>query len=334
MTASNLIRAAIVMFLCAPVASAAQNAGAAAAAASGGAAAGAGREATAAEARTAERPVVWFEAGFSTGFESNLEHDETNVRSFGFVPGLAFHFQDRPSSPSLELDYEVASNSYTNTERFDRVSHALIARFERRLSERWSVASEGSASFRGSSEDRDVSNQFVGLLKVNYRLSSSLRIEPFYGYRVRRYPDPDSFDQNAVNPYLGARIKQRLGDGRRLVFGYRYDWNRSKGPRYRYIRRTWDVEYTTPFLDDASRLTLDVAYKRRAYADRFVEVGDAEVPRRDGNWWVFEADWERRLGTKLGVRFGYKFERRGSNDPEKVFSAHQLAASIAYRWSW
>jgi hypothetical protein len=280
-----------------------------------------------------ESPVFWVEAGFGTVFDTNLEHDETNVKSFGFLPSIAFHFQDQESRPALELDYEVAPSAYTNTERFDRVSHALTARFERRLFGRWSAVTEGEASIRGSSEDRDVSNQFIASQRIVYRLTSSLRIEPFYGYRVRRYPE-DSSGQDAVNPHFGARLRQRFEGGRRITAGYRYDWNRSQDPRYRYIRRTWEVEYVTPLFGRSDRLTVEGAYKQRTYAARFVEVGDGEVPRRDANWWVLEAGWERPLGRGLGLELRYKFERRGSNDEEKIFSAHQLGGGIFYRWDW
>jgi hypothetical protein len=176
-----------------------------------------------------------------------------------------------------------------------------------------------------------VSNQNVATQRVGYRVTPSTQIEPFFGYRVRRYPAEDAA-QNAVNPHTGLRVKQRFGGDRRLVLGYRYDWNRAEGSRYRWIRRTWDVEFETPLVGEADLLTVEAAYKNRAYADRFEEVGDAEVPRRDSGWWVLKAAWERPLGRGFRVGVGYKFEIRGSNDPEKEFSAHQVGGALRYRW--
>jgi hypothetical protein len=283
------------------------------------------------ESHRSPGPRTWFEAGFSAAYESNLEHDDTDVRSFGVAPSLAFHFQDRAEKPLVSIDYEVASNRYTNSERFDRVSHYLSAELERRLSRRWSVEGDVELSLRGSSEDRDVSNQYLATGRVAYRLTPATQIEPFVGYRIRRYPIED-VGQNAVNPFAGLRLKQRFEGDRRLVLGYRYDLNRSEDPRYRYIRRTWDVSYETPFPSESDRITLDAAYKTRTYLDRLVEVGDVRVPRHDSGWWVLDANRERPLGRGFRLGLHYRFETRGSNDPEKTFAAHQAGCSIRYRW--
>lgn len=291
-----------------------------------------GAGATGGEAGSAPSPTHWFEVGFSSVYESNLEHDETNVRSFGFAPSLAVHFQDRASRPLVQLDYEIAPSRYTNSERFDIVSHYMTAQFEKRFGKRWSVETDGEISIHGSSEDRDVSNQYTLTQRVGYRVTSSTQIEPYVAYRIRRFPGEDVI-QNAVNPQVGLRIKQRFEGGRRLVLAYRYDWNRAWSPRYKYIRRTWDAEYETPLLAENDRLTIGATYKERAYLERLVEIADdVEVPRRDFGWWALQAEWERPLANGFRLGLFYKFEIRGSNDPEKEFSAHQTGASIVYRW--
>ncbi len=43
----------------------------------------------------------WLSASLSSVFDSNIEHDERRLRSFGMVPSLGFHFQDDAEKPSF-----------------------------------------------------------------------------------------------------------------------------------------------------------------------------------------------------------------------------------------
>src|SRR5205085_1564358 len=79
------------------------------------------------------RRRLWLSASLSTVFDSNVEHDERRLRSFGLVPSFGFHFRDNPERPSFEAEYEVGFHRYTRTDGFDRVSQYFTGAYRRRL---------------------------------------------------------------------------------------------------------------------------------------------------------------------------------------------------------
>jgi hypothetical protein len=276
------------------------------------------------------RRRVWLFASLSTVFDSNVEHDERRVRSFGLVPSLGFHFQDSAEKPSFVAEYEVGLHRYTGTDSFDRVSHHLTSAYRQRLSGSFSSRTTGEVSLKGSSEDRDVNNQYTLEQQFQYRLNPAIRLSAFAAYRLKRYPLFDA-GKSAVDPYVGGRVQLELKGGREWQFTYRYDKNRSQDPKDRYVRRTFEAQFSTPlFRARRDLLTLEARYSPRLYA-RQIKVDGARVPRRDTRW-VFEAGYERPLAR--GVRFGldYRYETRDSNDPDKRFGAHLFGLTFGFDW--
>lgn len=273
---------------------------------------------------------VWLFASLSTVFDSNVEHDERRIRSFGLVPSFGFHFQDSAEKPSFEAEYEVGLHRYTGTDSFDRVSQYLTAAYRRRLSGRFSSRTTGEVSLKGSSEDRDVNNQYSLEQQFQYRPGRAVRLSAFAAYRLKRYPLADA-GKNAVDPYVGGRVQQELKGGREWQLTYRYDKNRSQDPKDRYVRRTYEAQFSTPlFRARRDLLTLEARYGPRLYA-RQIKAGGVRVPRRDTRW-VFEAGYGRPLARDVRLGLDYRYETRDSNDPGKRFGAHLLGVTFGFDW--
>jgi hypothetical protein len=274
------------------------------------------------------RRRLWFSATLATSFDTNINHDPEGVRSFGMVPSLAVHFQNSVEKPSFEIEYEIAAHNYTNSKEWDRVSHNLVLSYRKHLFRGWSMRTESEITLKGSSEDRELNNQYVLRQQLEYRINENSRVQLVGAYRVKR--DPVDSGSNAIDPYAGVRFIQKLAGDKRWSLSYRYDNNRSWDPKNRYIRRAYETEFAMPIGDRRNRLSFDLTYKPRLYG-RTVRVEGERVPRRDGRW-IFETQFERVLRSDLRMVFGYRFERRDSNDPDKDFQSHQAGVALTYRW--
>ena len=274
------------------------------------------------------RRRLWFSATLATSFDTNINHDPRGVRSFGLVPILGVHFQNSVEKPSFEMEYEVAAHSYTNSEEWDRVSHNLVMSYRKHLFGGWSTRAESEITIKGSTEDRELNNQYVLRQQLEYRLNENSRLQLVGAYRVKR--DPLDGGSNAIDPYAGVRFIQKLAGDKRLALSYRYDKNRSWDPKNRYIRWAYETEFSMPIIDRRSRVSFDLTYKPRLYG-RTVRVDGERVPRRDDRW-IFETQFERVLRSDLRMVFVYRFERRDSNDPDKDFQSNQVGFALTYRW--
>jgi len=273
---------------------------------------------------------LWFTLSLTGAFDSNIDDDEQGLNSFGIVPSVGVHFQDNPEKPSFETHYEVAFHRYTNSDKYDRVSHNLTASHRLQLSRRWQLRTTGEMSLKGSSEDRDVNNQYILEEQLQYRINPNNRLRLFGAYRLKRYPLED-IGKNGVDPYIGARFDQKLRGGRAWEILYRYDKNRSQDPKDRYVRSTYGAQFSTPlFGERQDQLTLDARYAPRLYA-RQVKVDGERVPRRDERW-TFDILYERPLRQDMQMGLNYRFETRSSNDPEKKFNSHLFGVTFAYKW--
>jgi len=274
------------------------------------------------------RRRLWFSATLASNFDTNIDHEPQGVSSVGLIPSLGVHFQNSVEKPSFELDYEVAAHNYTNSEEWDRVSHSLVMSYRKHLFGGWSTRTESEITLKGSSEDRELNNQYGLRQMLEYRIADNSRLQLAAAYRIKR--DPIESGNNAIDPYVGARFIQKLAGERRLALSYRYDKNRSWDPRNRYIRWAYEAEFVTPILDRRTQLSFDFTYKPRLYA-RTVRVDGERVPRRDGRW-IFETQFERVLRPDLRLVVMYRFERRDSNDPDKDFISNQAGFALTYRW--
>lgn len=291
----------------------------------------AARTSDASEHEAKNRRRFWLSSSLSTFFDSNVEHDERRLRSFGLVPSFGFHFRDNPEKPSFEAEYEVGFHRYTRTDSFDRVSHYFTGAYRKRLPGRFSSRTTAEVSLKGSSEDRDVNNQYSLEQQFQYRLTPTARLSAFAAYRVKRYPVID-VGKNAIDPYVGGRFAHELKGGREWQLTYRYDKNRSQDPKDRYVRWTYEAQFSTPISRKRrDLLTVEVRHSPRLYARQIKVEGGGRAARKDRRW-VFEFDYERPLARDVRLGLGYQYEKRNSNDPEKRFDAHVLGVTFNFDW--
>jgi hypothetical protein len=279
------------------------------------------------------RRRFWISMSLASVFDTNITHDEQEVSAFGVVPSVGFHFRDNAEKPSFEVDYDVALHRYTNTDEFNRVSHSFTAVYRKQLAKRLYSKTTTEISLKGSSEDRDVNNNYVVEQQLQYRFVSNTRVAGFAAYRMKRYPLLDS-DSNAIDSYAGVKLEQRFREDRRLEFTYRYDHNRAWDPRNNYFRRTYSVEFETPLsLKRHDALSAEFRYAPRTYQTRLTKVDGIRVPRHDDRW-VFDVIYERLIGSNMVMAFEYEFEKRNSNDLDKKFTSNAFALTFTFDgWS-
>jgi hypothetical protein len=279
------------------------------------------------------RRRFWISMSLASVFDTNITHDEQQVSAFGLVPSLGFHFRDNAERPSLEVDYEVGLHRYTNTDEFNRVSQSFTTVYRKQLAKRLYAKSTAEVSLKGSSEDRDVNNNYVVEQQLQYRLPSNTRVAGFAAYRMKRYPLLDA-DSNAIDSYAGAKIEQRLRGDRRLELTYRYDRNRAWDPRNNYFRRTYSLEFETPLsLQRRDTLSAEFRYSPRTYETRLTKVNGVRVPRHDDRW-VFDVIYQRLIRPNMVLAFEYEFETRNSNDPDKRFTSNAFGLTFTFDgWS-
>jgi hypothetical protein len=261
-------------------------------------------------------------------YDSNINHDQTDTGAFGYVFGLGTHFRNRPASPTLEFDYNIAYHDYTATDRWDRVSHRARVDHEANLGRKWTLESIAEVSLKGSSEDRELTDQYSLVERLGYRLGRRNRVRLDLAYRVKR--DKDDPDRNAINRYVRLNLDHRIASGRRWEMGARYETNRAEGTRNHYIRWTYDVQYSEE-LNKRDRAEFGVKYRSQKYQNRFIEIDDEDVARHDNRFEV-TASWLRKLDRDTDLRLDLELETRVSNDPDRDYTANLLSATLIRRW--
>lgn len=275
------------------------------------------------------RQHVSAELQFSNIYEDNIDHDEAfeAVQSYGMVPALQLQFRSSATDPLITLEYLVARHAYSNTERWDRVSNAFRGALEPRISEAFHAKTSVELSLKGSSEDRDVSNQFQIVQELEYRFTRRHRLQLYGTYRVKRFPDqPGAKD---LKPNVGINFERSNSDGERFESGARYEFNKEEELRGNYKRWTFTVDYRTPEILNNNQFEIGVKHRRKSYTARFVEIEDEDYLRLDNRLSV-GLSWTRDFSRGVSMEVGYEFETRGSNDPEKLYEANAFSLTMTY----
>jgi hypothetical protein len=265
----------------------------------------------------------------STIFDTNIDHDATDLDSYGVVFGAGGIFKNDPIRPTFEAQYLAGIHQYANTDRWDRISHYVRAAWDRRFTRQVRFEPVAEMSIQGSSEDRDLSNQFVLSPRLEYRFTPELRVRGLVVWRVRRYEDTP--DRNAFNRYGGVELLGRPQSGPSWSVGGRYELNATESARQRYLRWTWYGDLSAP-VGTRDRLELEVYYRSRHYPFRFVDVrGGPDVLREDVRVEP-EVIWLHALDDRRELRIGYAFSGQYSNDVRRDYLSHQLLFGVLNRW--
>lgn len=277
-------------------------------------------------ARSGQR-LQWL-MSFGTAFDSNIDHNRANSEAYGGVLGAGVRFRSNVDDPAFEVTYEAALHSYTQGTRWDRVSQQARALWEVEFAGPWTFGLVGEMSLKGSSEDRELSDQFVAEPRLEYTFSDAHRIRVYGAYRLRRYTDDPLRD--ADNPMVGVEFRRRTDRGDRLEVGLRFDRNQSLGTRHRYDRWTLSTGYGTP-VSRLDRLDFELRFRAKRYRFRVVEIEDEDFARLDHQW-IPSITWSRTLFGDLESQVEYRWESRISNDPNRDFQAHLIAVRVVQRW--
>lgn len=281
-----------------------------------------------------KRRRFWLENAVKNVYDSNIEHDSTNLGSHGIVVGGNARFRTPGSRPGFQLEYGIAVHRYTATDRFDRVSQIGRAGVDMPMNKYVLVGLTGEILLKGSSsEDREVGDQYTILPRVEMRPTDNTRFRIITAYRKRYYGAASV--TNATNKYITFDSRIRFNGGT-LEGAARFEENLPKLTRLRFQRQTYTVRYGW-LLGDRGQLMAGLEYRPVRYPERTVDIEDEEGEtireevRRDRRWkpqliWIRE--WTRNLRTELE----YEYEMRLSNDPDKKYRGHVLTLTTAIPW--
>ena len=272
------------------------------------------------------------EALLTNVYESNIDHSSEAIPSVGMIPALHLRLRDRPQHTRFTFDYVLARHAYTNTERWDRTSHLFSLAYEVEPADDLTSETEAEVAFRGSSEDRDLANQYQIRQTFEAKLSRMHRVEMYGTLRYKTVPnDPE---RNAFKPNVGLRYQQRWPSGIRWEIGARWETNREALELGDYNRTTYTAELRIPVFAGRNYVELEVRRRSKHYTARFAEdeEGDVTDPLRQDRKWSVGLVWRQTLTTHVVGAFGVEVERRTSNDPEKLYVASSLLIGLIYRF--
>ena len=295
-----------------------------------------------------EDPSFWqstdidVEAGLANVYESNIGHDPEPTPSFGLVPALEARARRPLGGGRLSVEYGLAQHAYSNTDEWDRTSHELVAGFEADVLDDLETLTEAEVSLGGSSEDRELANQYQ--LRQSLELSLSQAKGPgsadalrfrLGAYGTLRYKTvPGDPDDSAFKPNVGLVFQQRWPEGLRLELEARLETNREQKERGNYRRATYALELRLPVSPSLGEVEVDVRRRRKSYLARLAEDedGDDTDQLREDTQWTLGLEWRHELLHHLSLTLGAEHEWRASNDADKHYAASVVLVGVDYRF--
>jgi hypothetical protein len=262
-----------------------------------------------------------------TTFDSNFDHEPIGTKSVGLIPSVEAGYQLQKDRHRLQFQYTIGVPRYSNFSEYNRRGQYFKSAYRYTIGKGWSTETELEALLKGTNEDRELNNQYIVTQKLNYRVTKKDKLGLYGAFRLKR----DSVDpnQNAKNPQIGIKYTRQLTKKMEVYGGFRYDSNIARGLRQRYIRKTYsagaDIALTK---NDA--IGIEFRYAPRLYG-RLIEVNGADVPRSDKKS-TLDINWKHAFSSRFGIETNYQFEKRTSNDVDKIYNNHQFVISFYYRW--
>ncbi len=252
-------------------------------------------------------------------YDSNIEHDEEKKDAAGAVLESEISWRSSSRPPAVEAGYEIGIHRYTREDPWSRVTHELGATFEARPARHWRLGLTAEILLNGSSEDRDLSDNYIVGPRISWHPSDRWRIRLSPTYRYRRFEDRDY--EYAHQPYVQLEIRRERTDRLQWELATRYDTRRTPTAEDRYHRWRQQLRIEQPVTPN-DELNLVVGYRYRTYPER---------DRRDHTWEA-SIEWDHRLRQYLDIRAGYEFETHFSNDEDKDFIAHRITVGLDVDW--
>lgn len=289
----------------------------------------AGPVATSTTADTTLLDLVQTEFLLSNIYDSNIDQNSNNLGAYGYVPALRTRVVSALDDPMFILNHVIARHEYTKTSRWNRISNAFDLTFEREITDALRVRTIGELSFKGSFEERDLSNQYQLGQEIEYRVTRQHRLILYGTYRYKWLPGADE-PNGAFKPNIGLEFQRRMENGERVVFEARYERNLEDIAEDNYSRWNYSAEYRTPITARGLQVQLQTTFRSRLYDEKLVELDDEDFPRHDQQWRM-EAAVLQRLSRNVNLAIEYRHDSRDSNDPDKWFDADMLLMSVSYR---
>jgi hypothetical protein len=321
-------RCLVILILLAGAPAAAQSPDADSRPASSSAAPATGRTGASTGPASDDGPQWGADVSLSNIFDGNIDHEQQAVQSYGVVPAGTIRFASSRNDPGMILEYELAWNNFSGTDTWDRISHALFTGFERRVGKRLTLETEIEATWKGSSEDRELANVYSVAPRLSYRLTRPLRVSLLGAFRYKSYADDPG--TTGPSPYIGTKVDVRLPRDRRVAGGYRYELRLSHEPRDRYRRSVWSAEFSTPVTSRVDRLEIEGRVKNQLY-DRLIKVDGVRVPRHDVRFGL-DVMYRRPLTATMDAVWVLELDSRTSNDPDKPYRAPMFGFTVVYHW--
>ena len=262
-----------------------------------------------------------FEAGGV--FDTNINQNDAEIHSQGFVARGIFEAQKRARSRVFRLRYIGDVQSYTESDRWDRTSSNVTAMFYQNITRKLTFTGIGGYSLRGPAEEQLPANQYSGWSQLRYRVGPAAEIGFYGAYRWVR-PQDERFEENV----LAAGIELGGDIGRRSVWeiGYQREQSDSPTPARRYRTDRFRAEYALTLGRRAS-LGIRLEHTKRLFPEAMFRLGEIAVPREEQRW-LPSAFWYHRFGSGnwLTVRWG--FQERTTNYGRGAWKGQRLDASL------
>jgi len=300
--------------------------------ASAGSAGAEAGQSTAAPVPAAPRPRWRGGLLVTTQFDSNIEHEADGRSTSAGVVAADVEFRSRDRDPGFAFAYEIAGQRYApDPEGWSRVSHHAELALGRALGHRWRAQTQLAASIRGSSDDRELNDQYDLTQRLDWRVArrTTLRAEGAYGLKRR---DEKAARDGSSRRVFGA-IRQSFGGGRLAEVNARAERNAANGEHYVYDRLGVGGSYRTP-VGPLGGVQFGLKWQVKTYPHRFAEDSteeDTDARRRDARWSP-TLEWTRAVMPGVEVVLEYQFDARRSNDFGKDYTAHWLALTLSRRW--
>jgi GT2 family glycosyltransferase len=255
-------------------------------------------------------------------YDTNLDYLQGSLPSYGALAGVDARFQSRPDRPALLVEYTANIQSYSRTDKWDRVSQRGRAILAARLGHAWTLDLASSFSLASATEDRELVDELVVGPRLEYRAeSSSVQLSGGQQLRRRRLGGLDTKSDFAAIDLRG-RLAGRHGWGG----GYRFESVDSEDPRRRSLRSTYGAQYSRRVFT-RGWLGVGLRYRAHKYPERMVHLEGEEVPRQDRGWQA-HGTWVTNLRPGPELRLQYRYESRQSNVDWAEFDAHNLTLAV------
>ena len=284
------------------------------------------RQATAQETLP-PKPALSFSAGVSLVWDSNIDRNQAEISDWGTIPVFGIQWVKTSGVHKFGLGYEGASHNYDDSPQWNRYSQQVNGLWEVNWSRRWRSQTLVELTFKGSSDDRALSNRYSLVERLDYDITERLNGRIYAAWQLRaNNVDPG---RDGDDPYAGITLTQKLGKDHEIDFDVRFQDYRAEALRNRYKKTSYSVQYKGK-LGEANALAIELKY-RDQYYERLIDIG-GELVRRQDDRFLASLSWTHRFAARWQGSMNYEFERRESNDPDKEYDGHYVGTTLLYRW--